>query len=75
MSYLQTYLEEFDVRLSKTNLSEAQAMSHFLGGLREKVEISVRSFNPTTLEVAYALAKVHEVLLFKKHHSEKREQS
>lgn len=31
---LQEYLEEFDNLLSKVDLSEPQALSHFLGGLR-----------------------------------------
>lgn len=39
---LQSYEEQFDLRLSTTNLNEAEAISHFLGGLQEEIEISVR---------------------------------
>ena len=51
---LQHYLDEFDIRLSNTNLNEAQATSHYLGELKEEIEISIRLFNPTILQSAYA---------------------
>lgn len=63
---LQQYLEEFDVLFSKSGLNEAQAVSHFLGGLREEIELSVRLFNPTKLQSAYALTKVQELLWVKR---------
>ena len=62
MASLQSYLEEFDLKLSKTNLSEAQVISHFLDGLEEEIELSVKLFNTTTLQSAYALAKVQQML-------------
>lgn len=58
MSSLQIYLKEFALRLTRTNLNEAQAISQFLGGLREEVEMFVRLFNRITLQSAYSLAKV-----------------
>lgn len=61
VSSLQTYLQEFDLQLSKSNLSEAPVISHFLGGLREEVDLLVRVFKPTSLKEAYELAKVHDV--------------
>lgn len=71
VSSLQTYLEEFDLKLCETNLSEAQAISYFLGGLREEVEIAVRVLKPTSLKEAYALAKVQDVLWSKNNYMEK----
>lgn len=59
---LKSYLEEFDTLLSKADLSESQAISHFLEGLKHEVELSVRLFRPTTLQDAYGLAKVQDLL-------------
>lgn len=39
-----------------------QAVRHFLGGLKEEVELSVRLFRPTTLQDAYGLARVQDLL-------------
>lgn len=51
---LQTYLDEFDALLSKADLTESQAVSHFMGGLKHEVELSVRLFKPTTFQDAYS---------------------
>ena len=63
---LQHYLDEFDMKLSNINLSEARGISHFLEGLKEEIEMFVRLFNPTSLQAAYALNKVQEVLWSKR---------
>lgn len=52
--------------LSKINFTETQAISHFLGELKEGLEMSVRLFNPFTLKPTYNIAKVLEVLWIKK---------
>ena len=54
------------MKLSKTNLNEAQVISCFLGGLKEEIEMSVRLFNPITVQFAFASAKVQEVLWTKR---------
>ena len=38
VSTLQHCLEEFDIKLSKTNMNESQAIGHFLGGLKRKLK-------------------------------------
>lgn len=56
---LPEYLEQFDALLrSKVDLNEAQAVSHFLGGLKHEVELSVRLFRPSSLQDTYGLARV-----------------
>lgn len=63
---MQQYLEDFEIMLSKINFTETQAISHFLGELKEGLEMSVRLFNPFTLKHTYNIAKVLEVLWIKK---------
>lgn len=48
--------------LSKANLTKSQVVSHFLEGLKEEVELSVRLFWPTTLQDGYGIGKVHDLL-------------
>lgn len=64
---LQSYLDEFDALLSKVDLTESQAVSHFLGGLKHEVELSVRLFRTATLQDAYRLARVQDLLWNSKH--------
>lgn len=62
MGSLQQYMEEFDVLYCKSGLNEDQVVCHFLGGLKEEIELSVKIFKPTSLQLAFALARVHELL-------------
>ena len=59
--------------LDKAQLSEGQALNCFLAGLRHDVEVSVRMFNPKTLQEAYALAKLQESLKNDLHMSNQRD--
>ncbi|XP_071694493.1 uncharacterized protein [Rutidosis leptorrhynchoides] len=57
---VQIYQDEFEVLLSKVDISEKQAISLFLAGLQKEIELPVRMFRPKTLEDAYCLAKLQE---------------
>lgn len=52
--------------LSKIVFNETQDVSHFLGKASRGDQIFIRLFNPVTLQYAYALDKVQEVLWAKK---------
>ena len=52
----------FDSLMDKVELSEDQAISCFLAGLKHDIEMAVRMFNPRTLQAAYSLAKLQEAL-------------
>ncbi|XP_073109864.1 uncharacterized protein [Elaeis guineensis] len=55
---LSEYIQAFDVLLSKTNISKDLAMSFFLRGLEDSLEMHVRLFSPKTLQQAYSCAKL-----------------
>ena len=59
---VQEYLMAFDSLMDKAELSEEQAASYFLVGLKHEIEMIVRIFNPRTLQTAYSLAKLQEAL-------------
>ena len=59
---LKDYLQSFDVLLDKVQLSEEQALSCFLAGLKHEMEVMVRMFNPKSLQEAYSLAKLQDSL-------------
>lgn len=44
-------------------LSESHKLSYFLSGLKDEIRLSVRMFNPTSLNAAYGLAKIQEEYL------------
>ena len=48
---LQQDLSEFDLKLSKIDLNEAQAINHFFGGLRKEIEMSIQLFNPYNIAI------------------------
>ncbi|PKI67810.1 hypothetical protein CRG98_011783, partial [Punica granatum] len=57
---VQDYLNEFDALLNKVTISEVDTLSHFLGGLKTEIQLSIRMFHPTTLNQTYSLAKLQE---------------
>ena len=57
---LMDYLQTFELLLDKTQISEGQALSCFLVGLEQELEMMVQMFNPKTLQKAYSLAKLQE---------------
>ena len=59
---LQNYVKAFEWLLDKAQLREEQALSCFLTRLQHEMEMMVRMFNPKTLQKAYSLAKLQEVL-------------
>ena len=59
---LQEYLMAFDALMDKAQLSEEQALSCFLAGLKHELEMVVRMFNPKKLQEAYSLAKLQDAL-------------
>ncbi|GJW71025.1 putative mitochondrial protein [Tanacetum coccineum] len=49
--------------MNKVKLSEAYALSLFIGGLKDEISMSVRMFKPNTLTDVYCLAKIQEATL------------
>ncbi|PKI41783.1 hypothetical protein CRG98_037818 [Punica granatum] len=60
---VQDYMTEFDALLNKVSVTETDALSHFLGGLRTEIQLPIRMFHPTSLSQAYSLAKLQESTL------------
>ncbi|XP_019431364.1 PREDICTED: uncharacterized protein LOC109338552 [Lupinus angustifolius] len=55
------YHEEFDVVITRLDLSEDYILSCFLGGLKNDVHMMVRMFQPQIVRKAFTLAKLYEV--------------
>ena len=60
---LQEYMEEFDVLFNKVTLTEEYFLSCFLSGLKEEIKIPVKMIGPSSLQQAYALARMQESYL------------
>ena len=52
--------EAFNRLVSQVELSEANQLSYFLGGLKQDVQMMVRMFQPTSVMKAFLLAKMYE---------------
>nr|GEU36278.1 putative reverse transcriptase domain-containing protein [Tanacetum cinerariifolium] len=59
--YLHEYNNAFDVLLNKVTLSETQAVSLYLKGLKPEIRGPVKTFKPGTLYEAYRLAKIQNL--------------
>lgn len=46
---VQQYQDAYSVLLTKVDLTEAQAMSFYLGGIQSEIEMAIRMFNPQSL--------------------------
>ena len=57
---LQSYMEDFDVVLSKVSLPEEYAISCFISGLKMELQGLVRIFNPKSLQQAYSTARLQD---------------
>nr|GEV98435.1 copia protein [Tanacetum cinerariifolium] len=57
---VQVYIDSFDILMNKVEVTEAQAISFFLGGLDKDIEMSVRMFKPHSLADAHCLSKLQE---------------
>ncbi|GJW47619.1 gypsy/ty3 retroelement polyprotein [Tanacetum coccineum] len=55
--------EQFEALMNKVELSEAYAVSLFIGGLKDEISMSVRMFKPNTLTDVYCLAKMQGATL------------
>ena len=55
---LQSYMEEFDELYPREEVKESQALSFFLSGLVDELQMLVRIFKPKTLVDAYSLARL-----------------
>ena len=58
---LQTYNNSFDALLNKVTLSETQAVSLYLKGLKLEIKGPVKMFKPQTLHEAYGLARIQAI--------------
>ncbi|GJW18472.1 LysM domain-containing GPI-anchored protein 2 [Tanacetum coccineum] len=57
---VQSYQDKFEMLLNKVDLSEAQAVSMFMGGLKGEVGVPLRMFKPVTMKDVSCLAKMQE---------------
>nr|GEY43811.1 gypsy/Ty3 retroelement polyprotein [Tanacetum cinerariifolium] len=60
---VQLYQEQFEAMMNKVELSEAYAVTLFIGGLKDEISMHVRMFKPNTLSDVYCLAKMQEATL------------
>lgn len=58
MGSTMEYQDKFDVLLNRVELPEEYAVSCFLRGQKDEIQISVRMFQPRTLQKALSLAKL-----------------
>ncbi|XP_042054452.1 uncharacterized protein LOC121799175 [Salvia splendens] len=58
---LQLYMDQFDEIYPRTGIREDQALSFFLSGLVDELQMPVRMFRPKCLAEAYSLAKLQEL--------------
>ncbi|GKE40993.1 hypothetical protein Tco_1464398, partial [Tanacetum coccineum] len=63
LATVQFYQEQFEALMNKVELSEAYAISLFIGGSKDEISMSVRMFKPNTLADVYCLAKMQEATL------------
>ncbi|KAD4180242.1 hypothetical protein E3N88_28833 [Mikania micrantha] len=54
---LKEYCDAFDLLLNKVSITEIQAVSLFVGGLKPEIKCIVKMFKPKSLREAYSLAK------------------
>ncbi|KAG8365939.1 hypothetical protein BUALT_Bualt17G0024100 [Buddleja alternifolia] len=69
---VRDYLDKFDELLNNVDLNEPYAISCFLAGLKNEIEVQVRMFKPKSLQEAVSLAKLQEQAIFL---AQKRQQS
>ncbi|KAL0440342.1 UNVERIFIED_CONTAM: hypothetical protein Slati_2517200 [Sesamum latifolium] len=60
---IQEYMDRFDELLNCLELTEAYAVSCFLGGLREEITLQVQMFKPKTIQAMISLARLQEQAL------------
>ncbi|XP_042051538.1 uncharacterized protein LOC121796828 [Salvia splendens] len=58
---LQDYMDTFDELYPRAGIREDQALSFFLSGLIDELQMPVRMFRPKALSEAYSLAKLQEL--------------
>ncbi|KAM0057123.1 putative retrotransposon gag domain, aspartic peptidase domain superfamily [Helianthus debilis subsp. tardiflorus] len=60
ISYVQEYHDKFDAIISRLQLPMEYALSCFMAGLEEEIQLQVRMFNPKNIQEAFCLAKLQE---------------
>lgn len=58
---MQEFQDSFEELLNRVELPESYAISCFLSGLKEEIQLAVRMFMPKTLSHTYCLAKLEEL--------------
>ncbi|XP_042044219.1 uncharacterized protein LOC121789968 [Salvia splendens] len=58
---LQSYMDTFDELYPRAGIREDQALSFFLSGLIDELQMPVRMFRPKGLAEAYSLAKLQDL--------------
>lgn len=58
---VQEFQDSFEELLNRVELPESYAISCFLSGLKEEIQLAVRMFMPKTLSHTYCLAKLEEL--------------
>lgn len=57
---VQAYHDSFDSLFNKVDLPEHYAVSHFVSGLKEEIQLPVRMFSPITISHVVTLAHLQE---------------
>ena len=60
---MKQYQSDFETLLTQVTLTEAQAVSMYIGGLPPTIEMNVRMFKPRTLADAFSLSNLQEAVL------------
>ncbi|XP_022042420.1 uncharacterized protein LOC110945092 [Helianthus annuus] len=60
---VQEYHDKFDAIISRLQLPIEYALSCFMAGLEEKIQLQVRMFNPKNIQEAFCLAKLQEATI------------
>lgn len=60
---VQGYQEQFEAILNQVHITEAQAISMYIGGLYNDIGLPVRMFKPRSLTDTYSLARLQESIL------------
>ncbi|GJW04315.1 hypothetical protein Tco_1563171 [Tanacetum coccineum] len=60
---VQAYQNKFEMLLNKVDLIESQAVSFFVGRLKNEISLPLRMFKPTTMKDVTCLAKMQEATI------------
>lgn len=60
---MKEYIDQFDALVNRVSISQAYAISIFLGGLKGEIQHAVRMLQPKKLHEAYALTRMQDPIV------------